>query len=40
METEERLEQFAHVDRFFDWAYPFLYLGLIGLVALVMLRGG
>jgi hypothetical protein len=39
MEAEGRLEQFAHVDRFFDWAYPFLYLGLIGLVALVMLRG-
>lgn len=38
MENQGRLEQFAYIDRFFDWAYPFLYLGLIGLVALVMLR--
>ena len=34
MENEGRLERVARIDRFFDWAYPFLYLGLIGLVAL------
>ena len=34
LENEGRLERVAHIDRFFDWAYPFLYLGLIGLVAL------
>ena len=34
LENEGRIERVAHIDRFFDWAYPFLYLGLIGLVAL------
>lgn len=34
LENEGRLERVARVDRFFDWSYPFLYLGLIGLVAL------
>jgi hypothetical protein len=34
MENEGRLERFAHVDRFFDWAYPLIFLGLIGIVAL------
>lgn len=34
MENEGRLEQFAHIDRFFDWAYPVIFLLLIGVVAL------
>ncbi len=34
VETEGGLERFAHVDRFFDWAYPLIFLGLIGMVAL------
>jgi hypothetical protein len=34
LENDERLERVAHIDHFFDWAYPFLYLGLIGVVAL------
>lgn len=34
LENEGRIERVAHIDRFFDWAYPFLYMGLIGVVAL------
>lgn len=37
LENEGRVERVLHIDHFFDWAYPFLYLGLIALVALVML---
>jgi hypothetical protein len=33
LESEGRLEQYAYVDRFFDWAYPLIFLGLIGIVA-------
>lgn len=33
LENDGRLERVANIDRFFDWAYPFLYLGLIGVVA-------
>lgn len=33
LEAEGQLEQYAYVDRFFDWAYPLIFLGLIGLVA-------
>lgn len=33
LENDGRLERVAHIDRFFDWAYPFLYLGLIAIVA-------
>lgn len=35
MENEGRIEQLDPIDRFFDWAYPLIYLGLIGVVALV-----
>ncbi len=35
MENEGRIEQYDPIDRFFDWAYPLIYLGLIGMVALV-----
>ncbi len=35
MENEGRFERFEPVDRFFDLAYPLIYLGLIGVVALV-----
>lgn len=38
LENENRQEKYEYIDRFFDWAYPFLYFGLIGVVALVMLR--
>ncbi len=34
LENEGRLERVTNIDRFFDWSYPFLYLGLIGVVAL------
>jgi hypothetical protein len=40
LETAGRLSQVEHIDRFFDWAYPFLYLGLIGLVAVWFLAIG
>lgn len=40
LENEGRVERVLNIDRFFDWAYPFLYLGLIAFVALVMLRDG
>lgn len=39
LENEGRVERLEHIDRFFDWAYPFMYLGLIGIVALLFFRG-
>jgi len=33
MENEGRLEKFEKVDHFFDWAYPLIFLGLVGMVA-------
>lgn len=35
MENEGKLERIERIDRFFDWAYPLIFLGLVGLVALV-----
>ena len=32
MENEGRLERYEHVDRFLDFAYPLIYLGLIAVV--------
>jgi hypothetical protein len=40
MENEGRLERVERIDRVLDWTYPFLYLGLIGLVALYFFQGG
>jgi hypothetical protein len=40
LENKGRLERVEHIDRILDWAYPFLYLTLIGLVALWFFRGG
>jgi hypothetical protein len=40
MENEGRLERFLPVDRFLDWVYPFLYLGLVGIVAVWFFWGG
>ena len=40
LENQGQLERVAHIDRFLDWAYPFLYLGLIGIVALWFYQGG
>jgi hypothetical protein len=34
LETEGGIGRVEHIDRVLDWAYPFMYLGLIGLVAL------
>jgi hypothetical protein len=39
LENEGRLERVERVDRVLDWTYPFLYLGLIGLVALWFFMG-
>jgi hypothetical protein len=40
MENEGRQDRFDKIDRFFDWAYPLIYLGLIGIVALLFFAGG
>jgi uncharacterized sodium:solute symporter family permease YidK len=40
LENQGQLERVVHIDRFLDWAYPFLYLGLIGIVALWFYQGG
>lgn len=31
LETAGRLERIAHIDHILDWAYPFLYLGMVGI---------
>lgn len=38
VETEGRIERFEPVDHFLDWAYPLIYLGMIGGVALLFFR--
>lgn len=38
VETEGRIERFEPVDHFLDWAYPLVYLGMIGGVALLFFR--
>jgi hypothetical protein len=35
MENAGQIERVERIDRFFDWAYPLAYLGLIGLVILL-----
>jgi hypothetical protein len=35
LENEGRLGRVERIDRFFDWAYPLMYIVLIGIVALV-----
>jgi len=40
LENQGQLERVAHIDRFLDWTYPFLYLGLIAIVALWFHQGG
>ena len=37
MENEGKLERIERIDRFFDWAYPLIFLALVGLVAIVIL---
>lgn len=37
MENDGRLERVEHIDRFFDWAYPLIFLGMVGLVAVLFL---
>ncbi len=34
LENRGELERYEHIDRILDWAYPFSYVALIGLVAL------
>ena len=40
LENQGQVERVAYIDRFLDWTYPFLYLGLIGIVALWFYWGG
>jgi hypothetical protein len=35
LENDGRIERYEPIDRFFDWAYPLIFAGLIGVVALV-----
>ncbi|HMT20410.1 MAG TPA: hypothetical protein PKE20_04055 [Promineifilum sp.] len=38
VETEGRIERFEPVDHFLDWAYPLIYLGMIGIVVVLFFR--
>jgi hypothetical protein len=38
LENQGHLSRIERVDRFFDWAYPLMYIVLIGIVALIFFR--
>lgn len=40
LENQGRLERVEHIDHLLDWVYPFLYLGLIAIVAYIFVLSG
>ena len=40
LENQGRLERVEHIDHLLDWVYPFLYLGLIAIVAYIFVWSG
>lgn len=40
LENQGRLERVEHIDHLLDWLYPFLYLGLIAIVAYIFVWSG